>query len=134
MLRTRFVIAGLVSLAATPIGACSTTASNSTRGFVYATPPAVSIFDGSGHTLPTFHGPTDPGAGGFVITISGEVNAISGYAFPPFDPSATYMVDGWNWKIAERSAAWRRRIASSRNPRRGVPPARPSTSAIRTEW
>ena len=32
-------------------------------------------------------------------SISGEVNAISGYPYPPFDPSQTWMVDGWNWKI-----------------------------------
>src|ERR1700679_2967497 len=61
--------------------------------------PADPIGDGNGHTLKTFVQPTDPGAGGFVFTASGEVNAISGYPYPPFDPSQTWMVDGWNWKI-----------------------------------
>src|SRR6202167_6064207 len=82
--------------------ACSSSSSGGTSsgaGTKYATPPADPIGDGNGHTLRTFSGPTDPGAGGFVFTISGEVNAISGYAYPPYDPSQTWMVDGWNWKI-----------------------------------
>ncbi len=63
------------------------------------TPPADPIGDGNGHTLRAFHGPADPGGGGFVFTISGEVNAQTGYPFPPFDPSQTWMVDGWNWRV-----------------------------------
>ena len=69
------------------------------KPLVYTTPAADPIADGNGHTLKKFTGPTDPGAGGFVITISGEVNALSGYPYPPFDPSQTWMVDGWNWRI-----------------------------------
>jgi hypothetical protein len=65
------------------------------------TPQADPIDDGNGHTLRKFAAPTDPGAGGFVFTISGEVNALTGYPFPPFDPSATWMVDGWSWRIDE---------------------------------
>jgi hypothetical protein len=82
--------------------ACSSSSSGGTSsgaGTKYATPPADPIGDGNGHTLRMFSGPTDPGAGGFVFTISGEVNAIAGYPYPPFDPSQTWMVDGWNWKI-----------------------------------
>ncbi len=98
------VVATLLSFAS--LGAldvaCSPSSSgtgNGGGGKVYLTPPAAPIGDGNGHTLRAFAGPTDPGAGGFVFTISGEVNAIGGYPFPPFDPSQTWMVDGWNWKI-----------------------------------
>jgi hypothetical protein len=63
-------------------------------------PHGAAISDGHGHTLKTFTPPCDPGPGGFAISISGESNAIDGYAYPPVDPkTATYMVDGWNWKI-----------------------------------
>jgi hypothetical protein len=103
--RSRICLAGvagaLFSLGALDV-ACSTTSSgtgNGGGGKVYLTPPAAPISDGDGHTLRSFAGPTDPGAGGFVFTISGEVNALAGYPFPPFDPSQTWMVDGWNWKI-----------------------------------
>jgi hypothetical protein len=64
-------------------------------------PVSDAITDGNGHTLKSFVQPTDPGAGGFVITISGESNALVGYPYPPFDPSSTWMVDGWNWRIDE---------------------------------
>jgi hypothetical protein len=81
--------------------ACTVSAStnNSGGGTVYPPPAAAPIEDGNGHTLKTFGAVTDPGAGGFLITISGEVNALTGYPYPPFDPSQTWMVDGWNWRI-----------------------------------
>jgi hypothetical protein len=82
--------------------ACSTVSStNSTTGtaFKQYTPAAAPISDGKGHTLKTFTGPSDPGPGAFAFTVSGEVNAITGYPYPPFDPSQTWMVDGWSWKI-----------------------------------
>jgi hypothetical protein len=81
--------------------ACSSSASanNSGKGPVYPPPAAAAIQDGNGHTLRAFGSVSDPGAGGFLITLSGEVNAISGYPYPPFDISQTWMVDGWNWKI-----------------------------------
>jgi hypothetical protein len=64
------------------------------------TPPVDPIQDGSGHTLKTFTPPGDAGSNTFVFSISGEANALVGYAYPPYDlATATYMVDGWNWKI-----------------------------------
>jgi len=54
---------------------------------------------GAAGTLKTFSCPSDPGANGFLFSASGEVNAIVGYPYPPYDPSQTWMVDGWNWKI-----------------------------------
>jgi hypothetical protein len=63
-------------------------------------PPAGAIQDGNGHTLKTFTPPCDTGSNTFVFSVSGEANAIVGYAYPPYDlTTATYMVDGWNWKI-----------------------------------
>jgi hypothetical protein len=104
MLRVKghLALVGLAAVGAASIGAldtaCSTT-NTTPPPKQYTTPPAAPITDGQGHTLKTFSGPTDPGPGGFVFTISGEVNAIAGYPYPPFDPSQTWMVDGWNWKI-----------------------------------
>lgn len=61
---------------------------------------AAVIADDAGHALRTFTPPpTDPGPGSVLLTASGEVNAISGYEFPPFDSTQTWMVDGWNWHI-----------------------------------
>lgn len=101
----RRIYAILVTTIGAVLAACSSSSSGGgggtgtqTQGVDYV-PPAAPISDGKGHTLKTFTALTDPGAGGFVFTISGEVNAISGYPYPPFDPSQTWMVDGWNWKI-----------------------------------
>jgi hypothetical protein len=64
------------------------------------TPPVAPIQDTNGHTLKTFTPPGDTGPDTFVFSVSGEANAVVGYAYPPYDLStATYMVDGWNWKI-----------------------------------
>src|ERR1700685_3912791 len=57
--------------------------------------------DGSALSAP-FSPPGDPGPGAIYVTASGEANAITGYPFPPPDPSLdTYMVDGWQFVINE---------------------------------
>jgi hypothetical protein len=95
----------LAASAAIAAGGCTEVSAGGSAGAgrseVHFTPPADAIDDGNGHTLRRFDGPSDPGAGGFVFTISGEVNALTGYPYPPFDPSATWMVDGWSWRIDE---------------------------------
>jgi hypothetical protein len=68
-------------------------------GFPPPVSDIISAEEGGGGTLQTFTCPADPGANAFVFSISGEVNAVVGYPYPPFDPSQTWMVDGWNWKI-----------------------------------
>lgn len=91
--------------------ACSSSSSSNNQSSIGCTgsgssspycfkPTADPISDGMGHTLKTFAPPGDTGNDTFVFSISGESNAITGYPYPPFDPStATIMVDGWNWKI-----------------------------------
>jgi hypothetical protein len=81
--------------------ACSNSSSGGTTANpqLSFTPQAAMITDGMGHTLQTFVPPGDKGPNTFTFSISGEVNAIAGYPYPPFDPSQTWMVDGWNWKI-----------------------------------
>ena len=101
--------------------ACSNSANtaNSGGGTVYK--PYASqgrISDGNGHTLTNLETVTDPGAGGFLLTISGEVNAIAGYPYPPFDISQTWMVDGWNWKI-EKYIVVIQKVTLSSNPGQG---------------
>ncbi len=100
----RFTLGGALALllaASLFDSACTVSAgtSNSGGGTVYPPPAAAAITDGNGHTLKTLGAVVDPGAGGFLITVSGEVNALTGYPYPPFDPSQTWMVDGWNWRI-----------------------------------
>jgi hypothetical protein len=88
-----------VGVLGTGCSSSSTTGGTTPQAGVSYVPPANAISDGNGHTLKAFTAQKDPGPGGFVFTASGEVNAISGYPYPPFDPSQTWMVDGWNWKI-----------------------------------
>ena len=64
-------------------------------------PNSDAISDGMGHTLKSFTPPGDTGPGTFVFSISGETNAITGYPYPPYDPSGAVMVDGWNWQITK---------------------------------
>jgi hypothetical protein len=53
-----------------------------------------------GASLRSFIPPADPGAGGILVSASGEVLALSGFLFPPLNPSTdTYMVDGWNFVL-----------------------------------
>jgi hypothetical protein len=86
------------------VGACSSSSSgnsatNQSSQLCYL-PPADPIQDGNGHTLKKFTPPCDTGANTFVFSASGEANAITGYAYPPYDlATATYMIDGWNWTI-----------------------------------
>ncbi len=57
-----------------------------------------------GATLQPFSPPGDPGPGAFLVTISGESNAISGYPFPPSGndfANSTFMVDGWEFDVFE---------------------------------
>ncbi len=102
VIRMRAALAVAVLVAAA--GACSGSSGGSdsrtmVNEAVAYLPAADPIQDGNGHALKTFARLTDPGAGGFVFSISGETNAIGGYPYPPLDPSQTWMVDGWNWKI-----------------------------------
>ena len=47
-------------------------------------------------TLAVFTPPTDPGPGGVLFAASGEVLALTGYAFPPATADAAAFVDGWD--------------------------------------
>ncbi len=99
--------------------ACSNSSATAGNATVYQ-PPANQgqVEDGNGHVLKNLGTVTDPGAGGFLLTISGEVNAIAGYPYPPFDISQTWMVDGWNWKI-EKYIVVIQKVTLSSNPGQG---------------
>jgi hypothetical protein len=108
MNRTRKSASVTIALAAIASAGCSSSndgsGGNSAVGMSQSqlafVPPADPIADGNGHTLKTFTPPGDTGSNTFVFSISGEANAIVGYAYPPYDlATATYMVDGWNWTI-----------------------------------
>jgi hypothetical protein len=96
------------ALAVTASAACSSSSSPGTAtseggalgGSQLCYQPPADVISSDAGTLKTFTPPCDPGANAFAISISGEANAIVGYAYPPYDLStATYMVDGWNWQI-----------------------------------
>jgi hypothetical protein len=42
-----------------------------------------------------FVAPVDPGPGGILFTASGQIPAVSGYAFPPANAGDVAFVDGW---------------------------------------
>ena len=76
---------------ASPDGGSSTSSSGSSGS------PVVTA-DG-GFALQTFSPPTDPGAGGVLFAASGEVLALTGYAFPPQSTDDPAFVDGWDVKF-----------------------------------
>jgi hypothetical protein len=51
---------------------------------------------GSALTLQGFTPPADPGPGGVLFSVSGEVLALQGYPFPPANPGDPAFVDGWD--------------------------------------
>jgi hypothetical protein len=60
------------------------------------------ITSDAGLELKGFIPPGDPGPNSVWVTISGEINALTGYPFPPNSWSNdTYMVDGWLFVIHE---------------------------------
>jgi hypothetical protein len=100
-------LAGLLALGAcsssspaNPDGAAGSTGSaggggNSGGGTDGGTPSDGSSNDG-GVALKPFTKPVDPGNGGIVFAASGEVLALSGYAFPPANSGDPAFVDGWD--------------------------------------
>ena len=63
-------------------------------------PPAdagvTSTAGGAAPALQAFTPPTDPGPGGILFSVSGEVLALQGYPFPPANPGDPAFVDGWD--------------------------------------
>src|SRR5882672_7473088 len=66
---------------------CSGTSASTTSASTAAATPA---------TLAAFTAPTDPGPGGVLFAASGEVLALTGYAFPPASAGDPAFVDGWD--------------------------------------
>ncbi len=90
-------LAGLLALGACSsgkapaTGAAGSTGSSSDGG----TQSDASSTDG-GIALRSFTKPVDPGNGGIIFAASGEVLALSGYAFPPANAGDPAFVDGWD--------------------------------------
>src|SRR3984957_3818411 len=94
------VIAGIAACSSSSSSSGSSSTDAGSGGQDCYQPQVDTITSSTGKTLRTFTPPCDPGANAFVFSISGEANAIVGYAYPPYDlTTATYMVDGWSWKI-----------------------------------
>jgi hypothetical protein len=58
--------------------------------------PAATPHSASGYALQPFCAPKDPGRGNIWFAASGEVLALTGYAFPPASDSDAAFVDGWD--------------------------------------
>ena len=58
--------------------------------------PAATPTSATGFALQPFCAPTDPGKGNVWFAASGEVLALTGYAFPPASDSDAAFVDGWD--------------------------------------
>ncbi|HEY3253214.1 MAG TPA: hypothetical protein VGJ91_04665, partial [Polyangiaceae bacterium] len=58
--------------------------------------PAATPESPTGFSLQPFCAPEDPGKGNAWFAASGEVLALTGYAFPPENDSAAAFVDGWD--------------------------------------
>jgi hypothetical protein len=83
-MRTKMVIDGALALGLATLAGCSSNGGQ--------TPT-----DGGGAT---FTPPVDPGPGGILFAASGEVLALTGYAFPPASDMDARFVDGWQVDFA----------------------------------
>lgn len=54
----------------------------------------------SSNALKAFTPPGDPGGGAVLFAASGEVLALTGYAFPPAQPDDAAFVDGWDVRFS----------------------------------
>ena len=87
-------IVALTSLAFTAIASAAGCSSSSAT-----TPPAGDGGTGSITTGATDLGAGDPGPRGIRFAASGEMLALTGYAFPPAQPDDAAFVDGWEVKF-----------------------------------
>ena len=81
---------------------CSSSAVNDAKpdpGSLQCTPVAASK-SADGYALKAFCAPSDPGAGNIWFAASGEVLALTGYAFPPASSNDAAFVDGWDVKFS----------------------------------
>ena len=82
-------------LASAGCGSSSKSTSVCTGGSTANTCGAVTVSGGG--LLQSFTPPCDPGPGHILLTASGEVLALGGYAFPPANSGDVAFVDGWEF-------------------------------------
>ena len=86
----------ITTLAAAALCACGGGGSSgSSTGTCYGSPTS------GGGVLQSFTPPCDPGGGNILVTASGEVLALGGYAFPPASPDDVAFVDGWEIQFSK---------------------------------
>ncbi len=87
-------------LLAVCLTACSgSDAPPTTHSDAACTPMAVTR-SATGYALQPFCAPSDPGRGNIWFAASGEVLALTGYAFPPASDSDAAFVDGWDVRFS----------------------------------
>jgi hypothetical protein len=81
-------------------GCSSSESSKSGADMTLECTPADPAQSASGYSLQPFCAPKDPGRGNIWFAASGEVLALTGYAFPPASDSDAAFVDGWDVKFS----------------------------------
>jgi hypothetical protein len=77
--------------------------------------PVAATQSAAGYGLQPFCAPRDPGPGNIWFAASGEVLALSGYAFPPASADDATFVDGWDVRFTHLLATFDK-IQLSENP------------------
>ena len=96
--RIRIITTLLAATMAVGLGACGSNSSGDSVTCATAAAPATTWPTPStgAIALQPFTPPTDPGPGGVLFSVSGEVLALDGYPFPPASTDDTAFVDGWD--------------------------------------
>ncbi len=97
--RAALIIALFVDLGAA--SACSSTHTQTpTHATNVSCAEATNPVAGDGYALEPFCAPQDPGPGNIWFAASGEVLALTGYAFPPASDADAAFVDGWDVRFS----------------------------------
>lgn len=101
MICFRSVAACAACLCLVSISACSSSDTNSRGpGAALECTPAANPRSASGFSLQPFCSPKEPGPGNIWFAASGEVLALTGYAFPPASDADAAFVDGWDVRFS----------------------------------
>lgn len=97
----------------------STACTSASKASIHATDlscdPATNPQSTTGYALQPFCAPKDPGPGNIWFTASGEILALTGYAFPPASDADAAFVDGWEVRFSHLLTTFDK-ITLSENP------------------
>jgi len=97
--RIRIITTLLAATMAVGLGSCGSNNSSGGNVTCASTAPSATTWptpSTGAIALQPFTRPADPGPGGVLFSVSGEVLALDGYPFPPASADDTAFVDGWD--------------------------------------